>query len=157
MYCRSSGGSVMRSKTVLRDSLRRALMTITNIGYLLSMWRSLKFESPRQQTISFSTLWPEGREGGESHGSWLLLSIRVQRIWLFFRKWRLQTLCWVQNWDLRHIYRVHFFIFWAVFCAFGFKIFKKCKYEQKILFEKIKTDIQKRKISCWSRICWKSF
>ena len=26
----------------------------------------------------------------------------------FFRKWRIQTLWWVQNWNLRHIYKIHF-------------------------------------------------
>ncbi len=35
----------------------------------------------------------------------------------FFRKWRIQT--------LRHIYKIGFLIFWAVFCAFGFKVWKK--------------------------------
>ncbi len=32
----------------------------------------------------------------------------------FFRKWRIQTLWWVQNWNPRHIYKTRFLIFWAV-------------------------------------------
>jgi hypothetical protein len=36
---------------------------------------------------------------------------RVQRIWLFFRKWRIQTLWWVQNWNLKHIYKLRFWFF----------------------------------------------
>ncbi len=42
----------------------------------------------------------------------------------------------MQNWNLRHIYKIHFLIFWAVFCAFGFKVCNKCKYDPKnFLFE----------------------
>ncbi len=45
-----------------------------------------------------------------------------------------------------------FFIFWAVFCAFGFKVFKEFYYDpKKVFFEKIKKPL----ISCWFRICWK--
>ncbi len=40
----------------------------------------------------------------------------------FFRKWKIQTLWWVQNWNLRLIYKIHFLIFWAIFCTFGFKV-----------------------------------
>ncbi len=63
----------------------------------------------------------------EGDGRWQLHS-RVQRIWLFFRKWRIQTLRWVQNWNLRHIYKIGFLIFCAVFCAFGFKVCKKSRF-----------------------------
>ncbi len=67
-----------------------------------------------------------------------LLYIREQRIWLFFRKWRIQTLWLVQNWNLRHIYKIRFLIFWAVFCALAFKVWKKYKYDLKKFFcEKI--------------------
>jgi hypothetical protein len=45
------------------------------------------------------------------------MCIRVQRIWLFFRKWRIQTLWWVQNWNLRHVYKIRFLIFRAFFCV----------------------------------------
>ncbi len=62
----------------------------------------------------------------------------VQRILLFFRKWRIQTLWWVQNWNLRHIYNISFLIFPAVFCAFGFKVWKKYKYDKKNFCEKSK-------------------
>ncbi len=58
--------------------------------------------------------------------TWHSMPNRVQRIWLFFRKWRIQNLWWVQNGNLRHIYKIRFLIFWAVFCAFGFKVCKKC-------------------------------
>ncbi len=37
-------------------------------------------------------------------------------------KLRTQTLWWVQNVNLRHIYFIGFFIFGTVFCAFGFKV-----------------------------------
>ncbi len=72
--------------------------------------------APRIFPRIFEKIW-NGRNG--------ILS-RVQRIWLFFRKWRIQTLWWAQNWNLRHIYKIRFLIFWAVFCAFGFKVCKKC-------------------------------
>jgi hypothetical protein len=62
---------------------------------------------------------------------WESVNSRVQQIWLF-RKLRIQTLWWVQNWNLRHIYQISLLIFWAVFCAFGVKVFKKCYYDQKL-------------------------
>ncbi len=40
------------------------------------------------------------------------IDLRLQRIWLFFRKWRTHTLWWVQNWNLRHI-----FWFLSLFCC----------------------------------------
>ena len=40
----------------------------------------------------------------------------------------------MQNWKLRHIYEICFLIFWAVFCAFGFKVWKKYKYDLKNFF-----------------------
>jgi hypothetical protein len=50
-----------------------------------------------------------------------------------------------------------FFIFWAVFCAFDFKVWKKYKYDLKNKFlEKIKKGVKKRRISHWFRIRWKS-
>ncbi len=42
-----------------------------------------------------------------------------------------------------------FFDFWAVFCAAGFKLFKK-------VLILIKQSIKKRRISRWFRIRWKS-
>ncbi len=62
---------------------------------------------------------------------------------------------WVQNWNLRHIYKICFLIFWAVFCAFGFKVFKKYLYDQQFFFW-IKKDIKKSRISRWFWIRWKS-
>ncbi len=47
--------------------------------------------------------WPDWIRIQSGSGSETLLT-RVQPIWLFFRKWRIQTLWWVQNWNLRHIY-----------------------------------------------------
>ncbi len=46
----------------------------------------------------------------------------------------------MQNWNLRHIYKIRFLIFWAVSCAFGFKVWKKYKYDLKknFSFEKSK-------------------
>jgi len=38
----------------------------------------------------------------------------------------------------------------STFCIVG-------KYPQKIIFEKIKKGIQKRRISCWFQKCWKIF
>ncbi len=32
----------------------------------------------------------------------------------------------LQNWILRHIYEIHFSIFRAVLCVFGFEVCKKC-------------------------------
>ncbi len=42
---------------------------------------------------------------------------RVQQIWLSFRKWTTQTLWWVQNWNLRHIYQIVFYLFFEPFFA----------------------------------------
>ncbi len=44
------------------------------------------------------------------HASYSKLT-RVQRIWLFLRKLKTQTLLWVQNLNLRHIYFIRFFDF----------------------------------------------
>ncbi len=52
----------------------------------------------------------------------------------FFRQWRIQTLWWVQTWNLRNIYKIRFLIFWAVFCAFGFKVWKSGNMTQKNFF-----------------------
>ncbi len=57
------------------------------------------------------------------------IDFRLQRIWLFFRKWRTHTLWWVQYWNLRHI-----FDFWAFFVV-CLHSFKKCKQEHKIFFK----------------------
>jgi hypothetical protein len=85
------------------------------------------------------------------------LGSRVQRIWLFFRKWRIQTLWWVHNWNLRHIYWIHFLIFWAVSCAFGFKVWKSTNMTLKNFFwEKIEKGVKKRRNLRWFRIRWKS-
>ncbi len=47
-------------------------------------------------------------------------------------------------------------IFWAVFCAIGFKVWKKYQYDlKKKFFEKIKKGVKKRRISRWFRIRWK--
>ncbi len=51
--------------------------------------------------------------------------IKEQETWLF-RKWRTQTMWWLQNWILRHICKIS--IFWAVLNSYGYKICKKCKY-----------------------------
>ncbi len=40
----------------------------------------------------------------------------------------------LKNWNLRHIYYIRFLIFWAVFCAFGFKVRKKYQYDLKKIF-----------------------
>ncbi len=50
---------------------------------------------------------------------------RVQRIWLCFRKWRIQTLWWVQNWNLRHIYWIRFFDFLSRFLRVWLQSLKK--------------------------------
>jgi hypothetical protein len=55
---------------------------------------------------------------------------------------RVQTLWWVQNLNLRHIYSICFFLE-AVFCAWGFKVWKKYKYDpKKNFFEKIQKGIK---------------
>ncbi len=53
------------------------------------------------------------------------LASRVQRIFDFFKKIKDQTLWWAQYLNLRHIYLIKLLIFGAVFCAFGFKVWKK--------------------------------
>ncbi len=40
----------------------------------------------------------------------------------------------MQNWNLRHIDKIGFLIFWAVFCALGFKVLKKYCNDLKICF-----------------------
>ncbi len=50
-------------------------------------------------------------------------------------------------------------IFWAVFCAFGFKVWKKylyCMTFNKFFLEKIEEGVKKRRISRWFWIRWKS-
>ncbi len=65
---------------------------------------------------------------------------RVQRIWLFFRKWRIQTLWWVQNWNLRETFFAHL----------ASKFAKSATMTPKHFFlTKIKKDIKKRRISSW--------
>ncbi len=78
--------------------------------------------------------WPPHKSHDKSVFPQEGLAIRVQRIWLFYRKWNIQTLWWMQNWNLRHIYKIRFLIFWAVFCAAGLKFWKKCYYDLKIIF-----------------------
>ncbi len=79
------------------------------------------------------------------------LPIWVQQIWLFKRKLRTQTLLWAQNLNLRHIYLISFLIFGAVFCAFGFKVWKSTNTTFK------KFILKNIRISCCFQIRWKSF
>jgi hypothetical protein len=70
-----------------------------------------------------------------------------------FRKWRTQTLGWMHNWNLFTKY-----IFWFVepFSAcFASKFLKKLIWQKKNS-PKIKKGIQKRRISRWFQIRWKS-
>ncbi len=39
----------------------------------------------------------------------------------FYRKWRIQTLWWVQKWNLRFNYKICFLIFWAFFARLAYK------------------------------------
>jgi hypothetical protein len=58
----------------------------------------------------------------------------------FFRKWRIQTHWWVQNWNLRHIYKICFLIFWAVFSHLALKFAKSANMTpKKIFWQKSKT------------------
>ncbi len=67
----------------------------------------------------------------------IALNSRVQQIWLFFENEEYRPFDGA-NWNLRHIYKIGFLIFWAVFCAFGFKVWKKYygNMTQKIFFLK---------------------
>jgi hypothetical protein len=80
--------------------------------------------------------------------------IRVQRIWLFFRKWRIQTLWWVQNWNLRHIYKIRF-CFSSRFLRVWLQSLKKALIWplKKFCYQK---GVNKRRISRWFRIRRKS-
>ncbi len=63
----------------------------------------------------------------------------------------------MQNWNLRHIYKLGFLIFWAVFLRILLRSFQKMLiWPQKNFWAKNKKRYQKRRILRWFRICWKS-
>ncbi len=94
----------------------------------------------RDRLVTRSLRWPDTEV--YSSAAWTITSItavrgrngssatdpqnRVQRFWHLLRKRRFQTLWWMQDWILRHIYKSSFTFFRAVSCAFGFKVCKKC-------------------------------
>ncbi len=65
----------------------------------------------------------------------------------------------MQNWNWRHIYKIPFFIFWAIFCTFGFKVWKSTNITWKLFFAKNQKGVKICRISRWIRIrcksCWK--
>ncbi len=87
------------------------------------------------------------------------MAIRVQNIfWLFKENFRTQTLWWVQNVSLSHIYLICFFIVVSVFFRVWLQSLKKVLiWPEKIIFLKIINKSKKRRISCWFQIHWKSF
>ncbi len=53
----------------------------------------------------------------------------------------------MHNWNLRHIYKIRFLIFWGIFCAFGFKVFRKCDYDPKNFLVKKSRKISKNEFN----------
>ncbi len=86
-----------------------------------------------------------------------IYTLGYNEFYFFLENKETQTLWWVQNWNLRHIYKIRFLIFWAVSCAFSFKVWKSTKMTLKKFFlQKIEKGVKKRRISRWFRIRWKS-
>ncbi len=82
-------------------------------------------------------------------GFFKVMYTRVQRLWLFYRKLRKQTLWWVHILNLRHIYLMHFLVFSAVFAHLASKFEKSTNMTPKNSFlEIIKIGTKKRRISC---------
>ncbi len=52
----------------------------------------------------------------------------------FKRKLRIQTFWWLQNWNLRHIYKICFLIFWAFFALLASKFSISANMTKKIFF-----------------------